>query len=174
MCWLTARFTSYIGSTSCHLGMTSKQLILHKFYLYTKVSCVACQLIWLYSRKIIKKTHTVKMNDCLVTNIWVGLILKLLCKQTQACTNHSEGGEHSGSPWQMSWIVWEYESPCIPGKRIWFLFTTPVRRSPSLFFFGLISAPTTSCVSTPSSLKRLTRHRHAVDQLWLKKCVCGR
>lgn len=53
MCWLTARFRSYIGSTSCHLGMTSKQLILHKVYLYIKVSCVPCQLILLYSRIII-------------------------------------------------------------------------------------------------------------------------
>lgn len=108
--------------------------------------------------------------DCLVPSRWTDLrgfyIDECpLCKQTLACTNHSEGGEQFKSPWRMSCIVWEYESPCSPIKPILFPFTASAWRSPSLFFFCLVSAPTTSCVSVPQSRTRLTRQRHVIEEL---------
>lgn len=126
-------------------------------YLYTEVPRANFALLcWKYVRRKMKqqKKSVGKKMDCLVPSRWTDLrgfyIDECpLCKQTLACTNHSEGGEQFKSPWRMSCIVWEYESPCSPIKPILFPFTASAWRSPSLFFFCLVSAPTTSCVSVP-------------------------
>lgn len=151
---------------SCHLRLTSKilhgiwvtndhRVCLSVCYLYTEVPRANFALLKICEKKneATKKSVGKKM-DCLVPSRWTDLrgfyIDECpLCKQTLACTNHSEGGEQFKSPWRMSCIVWEYESPCSPIKPILFPFTASAWRSPSLFFFCLVSAPTTSCVSVP-------------------------
>lgn len=150
---------------SCHLRLTSKILFgiwvtndhrvcLSVCYLCTEVPHANFALLLKIHEKKDETKSVGKKTDCLVPSRWTDLrgfyIDECpLCKQTLACTNHTEGGEQFESPWRMSCIVWEYESPCSPIKPIQFPFTASVWRSPSLFFFCLVSAPTTSCVSVP-------------------------
>lgn len=114
----------WVHLQSCHLGTASKISSDHTvFYLYIKVcglesssALVQKETKW-WLKWVIARCQA---SECIFESLV--LMTALLCKQTLACTNHSEGGEQFGSPWQMSGIVWEYESPCSPIKPILFLF----------------------------------------------------
>lgn len=137
MCWIAAKIRSYIGPppelspgfdikyTLIETGLLVitacfTQCFIFTFKHHMSLCLVKLTLLWWKY----KATNDGNMSNCLVPSRWMDFwkssIDVLLCKQTLACTNHREGGEQCGSPWQMSFIVCEYESPCSPIKPILF------------------------------------------------------